>query len=89
MQIESNILHARLQNCLLTIVELEPALSRLTIHTELIGEFKQLKSILSKIPQLEVSLEEVDRIERATRIFLKEMEVPFSKLKFQSRHPLH
>ncbi len=88
MQIESNILHARLKNCLQTIVELEPALSRLTIHSELIGEFKHLKSIISKIPQLEISLEEVDRIETATCMFLKEMEVPFSKLKLKSRHPL-
>lgn len=81
MPIEENILQARLKNCLLTIVELEPALSRLSIHSELINEFKHLKSIISKVSQLELSLEEVNRIENATSLFLKELDIPFASMR--------
>lgn len=81
MQIESSVLQARLKNCLLTIVELEPALNRLTIHSELISEFKHLKDVISKVSKLELSPEEVIRIERATALFLKELDVPLAYLK--------
>ncbi|WP_028575242.1 hypothetical protein [Desulfonatronovibrio hydrogenovorans] len=81
METESNILQARLKNCLLTIVELEPLLSKLTIHSELLSEFKHLKEIISKVSQLELSTDEVDRIENATTLFLKELELPLSSLR--------
>jgi Trp operon repressor len=81
MHIEHIILQARLKNCLLTIVELEPALSRLNIHSELLNEFKQLKDIISKISQLDISLEEVTRIENATRLLLDELDIPLSFLR--------
>jgi|GEM_PF-1522525 len=73
-----NILQARLKNCLLTIVELEPLLSRLTVHRELLEEFKQLKDIAAKISNLELSDSEVERIEQATEVFLSELEIPRS-----------
>ncbi|MFO7728603.1 MAG: hypothetical protein R6X11_09775 [Desulfonatronovibrio sp.] len=81
MQVESNILQARLRNCLLTIVELEPVLSRLTMHSELLSEFKHLKDVISKVSKLELSPEEVFRIERATTLFLKELDIPLAYLK--------
>lgn len=81
MHIDESILQARLKNCLLTIVELEPALSRLSIHSELLGEFRQLKDIIDRVSQLDLSLEEVDRIERATSLFLKELDIPLSYLR--------
>ncbi|MFP4084488.1 MAG: hypothetical protein ACLFP9_05905 [Desulfonatronovibrio sp.] len=81
MPIESNVLQARLKNCLLTIVELEPVLSRLTMHSELISEFKHLKDVISKVSNLELSPEEVIRIERATTLFLKELDIPLVYLK--------
>jgi hypothetical protein len=81
MHIEESILQARLKNCLLTIVELEPALSRLSIHLELLSEFRQLKEIIDRVSQLDLSLEEVDRIERATSLFLKELDIPLSYLR--------
>lgn len=81
MHIEHSILQARLKNCLLTIVELEPALSRLNIHSELLSEFKQLKDIISKVSQLDISLEEVTRIENATRLLLDELDIPLSFLR--------
>lgn len=79
--IEDNILQARLKNCLQTIVELEPALNRLNIHSELLNEFSQLKNIISKVSQLDISLEEVTRIENATMLLLKELDIPFLTLR--------
>ncbi len=73
---EKTILQARLKNCLLTIVEMEPMLSRISLHHELEKEFKQLKEISRKISSLELSDAEVERIESATEIFLKELEIP-------------
>ncbi len=79
MLVEHNaVLQARLKNCLLTIVELEPVLSRLSIHTELLKEINHLKNIISKVSQLELSQDEVVRIERATSLFLKELDLPLS-----------
>jgi len=74
----TNLLKARLKNCLLTIVELEPLLSRLTVHRELLEEFKQLKDIAAKISNLELSDAEVERIEQATETFLSELDIPRS-----------
>lgn len=73
---DKEILQARLKNCLLTIVEMEPMLSRLSVHHELEKEFKQLREISGKISGLDLSDAEVQRIESATEIFLKELEIP-------------
>ncbi len=73
---DKTILQARLKNCLLTIVEMEPMLSRLSVHHELEKEFKQLREISGKISGLDLSDDEVQRIESATETFLKELEVP-------------
>ena len=73
---EKTILQARLKNCLLTIVEMEPLLSRISVHHELKKEFRQLKEISGKIAGLELSDAEVERIENATEVFLKELEIP-------------
>lgn len=81
MQVENSILHARLRNCLVTIVELEPVLTRMTIHSEILSEFNHLRSIIEKLSQLELSNQEVDRIESATNLFLKELQIPLSFLK--------
>lgn len=80
MQTEPVILQARLKNCLLTIVELEPVLTKFTIHSELLQEFKHLRSVISKVSELELSMEEVARIESATSMFLNELEIPLSYL---------
>ena len=84
MQFEDNILQARLKNCLLTIVELEPVLSGLNIHSELLSEFRQLRKIISRVSLLDLSPEEVSRIENATSLFLNELDIPFSRLRLKS-----
>ncbi len=88
MQIESEVLQARLKNCLLTIIELEPVLIRLTIHSGLVDEFKQIKDMISKVSRLKLSHEEVDRIEGATRMFLKELDFPGSCISLNSDYIL-
>ncbi|WP_291323258.1 hypothetical protein [Desulfonatronospira sp.] len=82
------VLQARLKNCLLTIVEMEPMLSRLSIHKELLHEFKQLKEISGKLSSLELSHTEVERIENATRLFLSELEIPGEFLQLEQRENL-
>ena len=84
MQFEDNILQARLKNCLLTIMELEPVLSRLNIHSELLSEFRQLRKIISRVSLLDLSTEEVSRIENATSLFLNELDIPFSRLRLKN-----
>ncbi|RQD59344.1 MAG: hypothetical protein D5R98_07500 [Desulfonatronovibrio sp. MSAO_Bac4] len=88
MQAEPEILQARLKNCLLTIVELEPVLTKLTIHSELLQEFKHLRSVISKVSELELSMEEVARIESATSMFLNELEIPLSYLNVKRHETL-
>ena len=88
MSSENDVLQARLKNCLVTIVEMEPMLSRLTVHKELLKEFKQLKEIATKIANLELSDAEVERIEQATKVFLNELEIPRSFFKTQGRQNL-
>ncbi|MFW5730991.1 MAG: hypothetical protein ACOCV7_05020 [Desulfonatronovibrionaceae bacterium] len=78
MSIKHSILKARLKNCLATIVELEPALIRLNLHHELVREFTHLKDIISRISEMEVTSMEVDRIENATELFLRELDIPLS-----------
>ncbi len=73
---KKTVLQARLKNCLLTIVEMEPMLSRFSVHHELKKEFKQLREIYGKISGLDLSDAEVQRIESATETFLKELEIP-------------
>ena len=87
MQVENHVLQARLKNCLLTIVELEPVLDRLNIHSELLGEFNQLKTIISRVSQMDISSEEVARIEKATSQFLKELDIPLSCLDLKGDGP--
>lgn len=80
MSINNKILQARLKNCLATIIDLEPALVRLNLHQELIKEFKHLKDVISRISEMEVSSMEVDRIENATEMFLRELDIPLSSM---------
>lgn len=88
MQTEIGTLQARLKNCLITIVELEPVLTKFTLHSELLQEFKHLRSVISKVAELELSMEEVDRIESATSMFLNELEIPLSYLNIKRSETL-
>lgn len=69
----------RITSCLQAILDLEPELSRLEVGKGLLEEFVFLKSFLEKIDRVEMSEEDVERIERATSIFLDELGGPLAQ----------
>jgi len=69
----------RIANCLQTILELEPELERLELGSSLLDEFAVLKSFLEKLDKVEVSEEDVRRIELATSNFLDELKGPLAE----------
>ncbi len=71
-------LSARISNCLQTILDLEPDIERLKMGHVLVREFEVLKSFLAGLEQLEVDEGDVERIESATRSFLRELETPLA-----------
>lgn len=83
MHIESTLLQHRLKHCLLTIVELEPVLSKIAMHSEIITEFQHLRTVISNVSEMSLCQEEVDRIEAATNLFLSELEIPLSYLEVE------
>lgn len=70
------ILRCRLMNCLETLLELEPALRRLSRENFLAEEFSVIKSFIEAMEELELDEAEVKRIEGATKIFLEELGGP-------------
>jgi hypothetical protein len=70
----------RITNCLQTILELEPELSRLDLDSSLVEEFVYLRQFLEKIDHVDLSEDDVERIETATANFLAELKTPFSRL---------
>ena len=69
----------RITNCLQTILDLESQLEKLEHGNSLLDEFAVLKSFLEKIDKVELSEEDVERIEKATSNFLKELEGPLNR----------
>ena len=69
----------RITSCLQTILELEPALSKLEVGASLLDEFVFLKSFLEKIDRVDLSEDDVNRIEQATSNFLEELRQPLSQ----------
>lgn len=69
----------RITNCLQTILELESQLEKLEHGHSLLDEFAVLKSFLEKIDKVELSESDVERIEKATVNFLKELQLPLAK----------
>lgn len=70
----------RITNCLQTILELEPQLERLELGKDLLKEFEQLKSFLSKVSHIDLQEDDVERIESATASFLDELKGPLTTL---------
>lgn len=68
----------RIANCLQTILELESELEKLELGSSLLEEFAVLKSFLEKLDKVEVSEEDVRRIEQATANFLEELKGPLA-----------
>lgn len=75
---DSNVI--RITNCLQTILELEPELAQLDLDHSLMDEFVYLKQFLEKIDRVELSDDDVVRIETATANFLAELRTPFSRM---------
>ncbi len=71
-------LHARVLNCLQTILELESDLERVGMGDDLLEEFTELKDIMASTDDLNLRESDVQRIERATASFLHELEIPLA-----------
>ena len=76
-------LSARIENCLHTILELEPDLERLQFGHYLLRDFNILKMFLSHVEEIDVQEQDVARIEAATENFLKELKEPLEQNEFR------
>lgn len=82
----SSVKHlVRITNCLQTILDLESQLEKLEHGNSLLDEFAVLKSFLEKIDKVDLSEADVERIEKATSNFLKELEGPLAKGKVRKK----
>ena len=70
---------ARLMNCLRTILDLEAELRNVREAGMLLGELTSLRSIMHEMDLQQVPLKEDDiqRIEKATSAFLRELRIHF------------
>ena len=76
---ERHNLRLRLNNCLETILELEQELEKLDLSRNFIQELELLKGFMDKLSKIQVSEDEVERIESATGNFLKELKLPLGE----------
>ena len=65
--------HIRLLTCLKTILELEEAVMQLPLGRDIAPEIEQIKEMVGRVRDIEVSESDVSRIEEATRSFLEEI----------------
>ena len=66
-----SILQTRLQNCLRTILETEPSLTR-HFRANLADDFAELQKYLSMLEGMALAEEDVERMERLTAAFLRQ-----------------
>ncbi|WP_031485217.1 hypothetical protein [Maridesulfovibrio frigidus] len=78
--IDRSNLVVRLNNCLETILELEQALEKLDLNRNFLEELELLKAFMEKIEKVQVTEDDVLRIESATGNFLDELKEPLSHL---------
>ncbi|WP_320169877.1 hypothetical protein [Maridesulfovibrio sp.] len=76
---EKQNLKLRLNNCLETILELEQELEKLDMSRKFIAELEVLKGFMNKMEKIQVSEDEVERIESATDNFLMELKLPLAQ----------
>lgn len=76
---EKQNLMFRLNNCLETILELEQELEKLDLSRNFVAELEVLKGFMSKMEKIQVSEDEVKRIESATGNFLQELKLPLAQ----------
>jgi hypothetical protein len=70
--------HACLRFCLQTILDFEPLFAVLGQDQGLESEFRRLEDLMQQATDHELNKAEVQRIESATRSFLKELEGIFA-----------
>ncbi|MGL4722051.1 MAG: hypothetical protein ACRCV3_01985 [Desulfovibrionaceae bacterium] len=68
----SYVLKCRLKECLQTIIDLEVEIERIELETSFLKELNLLKNFVKKIDTVNLSEEEVLRIESVTEHFLRE-----------------
>ncbi len=73
----STHLQIRLQNCLQTILDLEPDMEKFAIYDTFKDEMTALKKYLNELNTLSLSEDDVTRLEKATALFLQELSLPF------------
>lgn len=74
-----NPLNSRLQNCLLTILELEDYIGETHLGQALQNEFSILKEVMLRLERVCIEEEDVCRIEAATGRFLSELKETLGK----------
>jgi len=74
--VAENDRHIRLLTCLKTILELEEAVMQLPLGRDIAPEIEQIKEMVGRVRDIEVSESDVSRIEEATRSFLEEIREP-------------
>ncbi len=70
------LLKTRLRSCLQTILELEPCIVQTDAGPRMQKEFDALKKFLQELDQLNLTEEDVERVENSTNIFLEELSLP-------------
>ena len=70
------LLKIRLQSCLQTILELEPCLVQTRLGPKIQKEFAALKEFLGELDKLDLTEEDVERVESSTNVFLGEISLP-------------
>lgn len=72
-------LRMRLKNCLQTILELEPDINALHANVRFSEDMRTLRDYLARVGGLDLTEEDVLRLERATARFLKELRFPLGR----------
>ncbi len=72
-------LQLRLKNCLQTILDVETDVAKYPLYGAFKPEMETLKKYLTDIDNLELSEDDVARLEQATTLFLNELYLPLAK----------
>ncbi len=72
-------LQLRLKNCLQTILEIESDMGKYPLYDALKSDMEILKKYLADVDNLELSEEDVLRLEQATTSFLSELYLPLAE----------
>ncbi len=74
-----SLLQRRLKSCLETILDVESDIEHYPLYNSLKSEMEVLKKYLNDVESLELSEEDVLRLEQAATLFLNEIYLPLDK----------